>query len=318
SLITTSSSRIIVDPAAGTITATDLAISEIGMYIIKLQITSSNRVYSFPFTSNGILVKENSTVLEVFTGFPTSNITYNVDYDSYVANGQLEILRATIYNYLYFVVKLPISSNIVLVKGSTICALSFNSGTLGRAQALLSGFTSMLTSRNAISGVPLSSINFLGRSYTVSSDSSSSSSSDGSNIGLIVGLVVGLVGGTIVIVGIIFGFYQCQLKNKGLRLVNNVEEVNSYPNQLGRNNENTTSPVRPVDDGSHLIRRTSITSPTPSNFDNNRLHSPLSNDANEKRAPSASVSITMLGPMSSAAQTRPCTPMSAVELIKLD
>ncbi|CAF3592631.1 unnamed protein product [Rotaria sordida] len=318
SLITTSSSRIIVDPAVGTITATDLAISEIGMYIIKLQITSSNGVYSFPFTSNGILVKENSTVLKVFTGFPTSNITYNVDYDSYVANGQLEILRATIYNYLYFVVKLPITSNIVLVKGSTVGVVELESDTLGSTQALGLGLSTMLANPNAISDGPVSSINFLGRSYTVSSSSSSSSSSDGSNIGLIVGLVVGLVGGTIVIVGIIFGFYQLQLKNKGLRLVNNVEEVNSYPNQLGRNNENTTSPVRPVDDGSHLIRRTSITSPTPSNFDSNRLHSPLSNDANEKRAPSASVSITMLGPMSSAAQTRPCTPMSAVELIKLD
>ena len=60
-LLTTSSSAIVVDTTAGTITATDLAITEIGMYIIKLDITSSNNQYSIPLTSNGILVKTNSS-----------------------------------------------------------------------------------------------------------------------------------------------------------------------------------------------------------------------------------------------------------------
>ena len=60
-LLTTSSSAIVVDTTASTITATDLAITEIGMYIIKLDITSSNNQYSIPLTSNGILVKKNSS-----------------------------------------------------------------------------------------------------------------------------------------------------------------------------------------------------------------------------------------------------------------
>ena len=61
SLITTSSSAIIVDTTAGTITATNLAISELGMYVIKLEITSSNNQYSISLPSNSILVKQNSS-----------------------------------------------------------------------------------------------------------------------------------------------------------------------------------------------------------------------------------------------------------------
>ncbi|CAF5159285.1 unnamed protein product, partial [Rotaria sp. Silwood1] len=83
SLIRRSSSSIIIDTTAGTITATNLAISEVGAYIITIEITSSNNQFSIPFTSNCILVKENSTVLNVFTGFPPSNFTYAGDYDGF-------------------------------------------------------------------------------------------------------------------------------------------------------------------------------------------------------------------------------------------
>ncbi len=56
-LIAGSSSSIIVDLTTGVITATNLAITEAGMYIIKLLITSTNNQYSLPLISNGILVK---------------------------------------------------------------------------------------------------------------------------------------------------------------------------------------------------------------------------------------------------------------------
>ncbi|CAF4750041.1 unnamed protein product, partial [Rotaria magnacalcarata] len=56
---------VIINPQSGTITATNLAISEVGAYIIKLDITTSNNQYSIPFTSNCIIVKENSSKFSI-------------------------------------------------------------------------------------------------------------------------------------------------------------------------------------------------------------------------------------------------------------
>ncbi|CAF4536472.1 unnamed protein product, partial [Rotaria magnacalcarata] len=53
-----------------------------------------------PFTSNCIIVKENSTTLDAITSSPSSNITYQGDYDKFVTAGTLETLHCTIYNYL--------------------------------------------------------------------------------------------------------------------------------------------------------------------------------------------------------------------------
>lgn len=58
-----------------------------------------------------------SVTLETFTGVPPANITYDADFYALKASGQLEILRCSIYNYLVFVLKMPITSNIVLTAG---------------------------------------------------------------------------------------------------------------------------------------------------------------------------------------------------------
>ena len=62
-LLSTSSSRVIVDTTAGTITVVNLAINQPGMYIVKLQIISLDNVYSILLTSNAILVKKNTSEL---------------------------------------------------------------------------------------------------------------------------------------------------------------------------------------------------------------------------------------------------------------
>ncbi|CAF5083871.1 unnamed protein product, partial [Rotaria sp. Silwood1] len=154
-----------VDPTTGTITATDLAISDKGMYIIKLQITSSNGQYSIQFTSNGILVKENSTVLEVFTGFPTTYMTYNADYDALESEGKLEQFRATLYNYYTINLKLPVSSDIILRKGSVLAAATYSTSGSSGSQAFQTGISNMLSNPSAVSGAQLSSINHNSRVY---------------------------------------------------------------------------------------------------------------------------------------------------------
>jgi hypothetical protein len=60
-LIASSSSVVIVDLTTGIITVTNLMINNVGMYVLNMVLTSSNGAYSLQVTSNGILVKENSS-----------------------------------------------------------------------------------------------------------------------------------------------------------------------------------------------------------------------------------------------------------------
>jgi hypothetical protein len=59
-LVASSTSAVIIDTTGGTITITNLEINAQGMYVVKLQITSSDNVYSITITSNAILVKNQS------------------------------------------------------------------------------------------------------------------------------------------------------------------------------------------------------------------------------------------------------------------
>ncbi|CAF1437956.1 unnamed protein product [Rotaria sordida] len=275
SLITTSSSRIIVDPMEDTITAINLAINY----------------------SNYILVKENSTVLEVYTDFLPSNLTYEGDCDSLVANDQLEPLRCTIYNDLVFITKMPVSSDIVLRKGCIQVGLTFAANTISAAQNIANGALMLLANPNAIAGVRFASVNVNGQSYVVSSRSSFDSSDGGSDIGLIVGPVMGLIGGTIVIVGLVF--------------------VSPFSNQPEETSEHRANAPKSVNDATHPIRRASVTLQTVSNFDDNQLHSPLSNDKHE-RVPLAAISINMINHMSPNSQEFSCNSLPPVEFIRFD
>jgi hypothetical protein len=62
-LVASSTSAVVIDTTGGTITITDLKINAQGMYVVKLQITSSDNVYSITITSNAILVKNQSSKL---------------------------------------------------------------------------------------------------------------------------------------------------------------------------------------------------------------------------------------------------------------
>ena len=61
-------------------------------------------------------------VLESYSGYPTSNITFDADYDTFEKSDLLETKRAIIYNYLINI-GMPITSDIILTKG---LALSMN------------------------------------------------------------------------------------------------------------------------------------------------------------------------------------------------
>jgi hypothetical protein len=61
SLSNVPASSIVVDTTAGTITANNLTIDSTGMYIIQVQLLSSNNLYNISLTSNAILVKTASS-----------------------------------------------------------------------------------------------------------------------------------------------------------------------------------------------------------------------------------------------------------------
>jgi hypothetical protein len=58
--------------------------------------------------------------LDVETGSPTSYTIFSGDYDTLVSTGQIEIVRAAMYNYFVFVLNMSITSDITLWKGLLI------------------------------------------------------------------------------------------------------------------------------------------------------------------------------------------------------
>lgn len=55
-LIVDSTSRTLIDPIAGTVTVTNIAIDSIGMFMLSISLVSSNQQYTFQVRSSGILV----------------------------------------------------------------------------------------------------------------------------------------------------------------------------------------------------------------------------------------------------------------------
>jgi hypothetical protein len=199
-------------------------------------------------------------------------------------------------------------------------------GTIGgsTAQAAQSAVVAIAAIQNnpsAINNLIAASINANGQTYSISSSSSSSSTASSyynqasNSTALTIGLVVGLVGGALLLVGSIFGFKKYQKKQRGRRLINDEPDIeNSWSNRLVQNNENTTNLSKPTDND---VKRTPGVSDLP-NFDPNRFHSPLPNNPNEQRVPSAAMSITALDLTTTTNQQYPSNSMAPIELIKFD
>jgi len=205
---------------------------------------------------------------------------------------------------------------VLIFIGSVVSYFSPNLSTLGTVRSAQVAVNN-LVNNPSLGPLTVSSVSVNSRTYNAAS-TGSTSYSQSSNTGLIVGLVVGLVGGAILIAGSVFGYRKYQKKKRGQRLINDEPDVESgWPSQSAQNNENTTSPSKSTNNGVNVTRRVSISSPDVLNIDKNRLHSPLSINANGQRVPSAAMSVTMLDCMTPAA-TSSNTKMPAVELIKFD
>ncbi|CAF3397266.1 unnamed protein product, partial [Rotaria socialis] len=271
-LIQNLSSTVIINPQSGTITATNLAISEVGAYIIKLDITTSNNQYSIPFTSNCIIVKENSTTLNAITSSPSSNITYQGDYDKFVTAGTLETLHCTIYNYLTVVKKLPLNTNIILAKGSVNVFYEMDNSASANRSQISSGCSELASDPNGISDLVLSNLTCAGTQYTVKSSSISSSSSSitASNAGLIAGVVVGVCAALALLAAATYSAYKYKKlpSSKVAGQFNELYEPLEQP-QLG--NAATTNPSSIPNSSSQQTRPLS----GQSHFNDQRVHTPV-------------------------------------------
>lgn len=200
-----------------------------------------------------------------------------------------------------------------LNSGSVIASFSTSSTSPGAAQNLQSAVAAITSQPNAVNGIQARSVSVYGRTYYASTTPSESSSYEQSNnIPLIVGLVVGLVGGVLLIAGSIYGYKKYQKKQRGQRLVNDVDAESSSVNSPVEDVESTGNSSKPLNNGIRITRRTSITSPT------GRLHTPLGNATKEQRIPSAAMSVTMLDHMVPHNHPTSSKPMPPIELIKFD
>ncbi|CAF0745209.1 unnamed protein product [Adineta steineri] len=291
-LVQTQSSAVIVDYTAGTITVTNLAINNVGMYIINVELKSTNNQYTIDLTSNGILVKKPNVTLDTYPGYPPSNITYTADFDAINASGKLEITRAEIYNLLTCQLHIPITSDITLRKGSLIAGFMLDGDSIGDAENAQAGVNELITNQvNAIDNTVLQSVN-------ANNDATFTPSTSSSTSGLSAGAIAGIVVAAIVVVaaaaaGSAYGVHKNSV-NKGQSLMNEQDEEASISNT-----QNTTNASPSNDDGSHLTRRLSATGPTSSVTNNNQIQSSSSGQSRPLSSGAASVTgITFNNPVS--------------------
>ena len=184
-------------------------------------------------------------VFESHTGYPTSNITFNADYDTFDKSGLLETKRAIIYNYLVSI-GFPMNSDIKLTKGSNLfyfvvdrfrrirvfvgsIVASFVSGS--DATSLASAVNTISNNPNALSDLSVKSIYINGKTYSVSGKSDSTDQSSDTT-GMIVSIVVGLVGNATVILVAYFAIQYYETHHARQRLINENVEMKINSNQV--------------------------------------------------------------------------------------
>ena len=276
-----------------------------------------------------------SATLQSYDGMPPSNVIFEADYYALLASGRLEIFRCAVYNYLVYVLHMPLVSDIQLRPGQSADDLTlflFNSftftgsvgayfGTTGAsarsAQNLASGVNSLTSNPTAVNGGTVQSVSINGRVYYASDPSSSYNQVD--NTALIVGLVVGLVCATGLIVGSIIGYKQYQKRRRDRRLVNDESDLDtsSVQNEAS-NSETPLRAPRTANTNAKESMHMQFLSPPSSVINANRFDTPLPTLPHEERVPSAAMSITTLDVVT------PCKPkpankrMPTIELIKFD
>jgi hypothetical protein len=295
-LLSTSSSAVIVDTTSNTINATFLKITEPGMYIIHLLITSSDGVYTIPLTSNAILVVADPTALETYTGPPPVTLTFDGNYNDYVNNGQLEILLCGLYNHLFFIVGLPISSNVTVWSGSIHLGLVLNTRSIGSPVQTGNAIQYLVNNPNS-PAITFISASVNGKTYSASASAFTTTDSTSygqvNSTGMIVGIVLGVCALAAAIALTTYGVKKYKQKNRGQRLINDEHDVErGWPSQSAQNNGNTTIPSTSTNNPGNVTRGVSIPSSNVPNININRLHSPLQNSETEQRVPSAAPSVT--------------------------
>ncbi|CAF3664415.1 unnamed protein product [Rotaria sordida] len=311
-LIKTNTSSIIIDVVKSTIIATNLIIDTVGMYVIKVQLTSSNNEYVFSLISNGILVKKSSTTLDSDSSLPSSNITFIGDYDKFQTSDLLEIKRAIIYNYLIRI-RMPITSDIILTKGSVIVLFDVDSD----PESLASAVDSIASDPNAISDLTASSININGKTYSTSASSSSSSDENSSSnrTALIITVVVGLVGSAIIIFGVYFGIKAYEKHQQRRRLINESSDQHAFDNAGMQSDENITTEMETRKNNFQLTQRI-LDAVRISPKNTNQVKPLITDIENTDRPPSSSVSATTLDSVIENSDTRTNASLSAVQLKK--
>ncbi|CAF3424464.1 unnamed protein product [Rotaria sp. Silwood1] len=309
-LTKTNTSSIIINPIKSTIIATDLVIDTIGMYVIKVQLASSNNEYAFSLVSNGILVKKNSTTLNSNSGAPSSYIIFDGDYDKFQTNGLLEIKRAIIYNYL-ICIGMPIATDITVTKGSILAWFDVNADPTSLASAL----DSIASDPNAMSDLIAKSININGNTYSTSASSSDSTTetSSSNNKSLIIVIVVCVVvGSAIIIFSVYFGIRAYKKQYQRRRLIDEPTDQYSTVNAETQSDENITAKTEPKKNNFQLTQPI-LGSVGLSAKNTNQVKPLITNMEKTDRPPSGSVSVTMLDFTNVNSDDRANASLSAVQ-----
>ncbi|CAF3394283.1 unnamed protein product [Rotaria socialis] len=295
-LITTNSSSIIIGIARSSMVAANLMIDTIGVYLIKVQLASSNNDYVFSLVANAVLVKKKFKydylpTIDQENDFPTSNITFSGDYDALILADLLDIKRTIIDNFLMDV-GMPITSAINVTKGNIVASSAVGTDTTGLAAAV----QSITADPKAISDLTALSININGNTYKIydsSSDTSNQSSSPKTI--MIITIVVCIVGSVVILFGAHFGIKKYEIQHKRRRLIHNLTEQSANGNGGIQYDENIATKIQTEERNNDFQLKEKTSSSMGNSPKNTNQVQPLVNKIEKiDRPQSSSVSVSML------------------------
>lgn len=159
----------LIDPIKGLIWLNNLSIDKSGMYLLILNIKSSNQDYNLNCTTNSILVKSSAKTLVLDEqAIPNFYLKFEANFTQHENN--IEEYKALVYNCLILKHDLTLNREITVYEGSIMVNTALEGATSNinyLKEELIEGF-------DLVQNVSLKSVNFFDRAFDVKVDSTNS------------------------------------------------------------------------------------------------------------------------------------------------
>lgn len=127
------SNRAIIDPSKSQIIFQELMFNGTGMYVLEAEIKSSDDDYDFKCYSYGVMIREPNKTLTIDDSVkPNVIIKFDKDFNTVVANREIEHVKSQFYNCIIDRYGLDLTSSISVYAGSVVASASIATDNAGQ------------------------------------------------------------------------------------------------------------------------------------------------------------------------------------------